>query len=81
NRLPEVKAFIFEDIPKYDNVVFKQIAGASPVLVVLDERFTEVERTDLSSMTREQCNDLLATKGFQKKAEGGDQVEKDRGDL
>ncbi|KAJ9596000.1 hypothetical protein L9F63_012821, partial [Diploptera punctata] len=36
NRLPEVKQFVFEDVPLFKNVEFKHIQGASPELVVLN---------------------------------------------
>ncbi|XP_014474090.1 PREDICTED: selenoprotein M-like [Dinoponera quadriceps] len=67
NRLPDVKHFIFEDLPQYNNVEFKHIQGAVPELVFFNEHEEEVERLVLSSLTREECNDLLVSKGFTKK--------------
>lgn len=64
SRLPDVKQFIFEDVPKYENVVFKSIPGAPPELVLLDENDVEAERIKLASLNREQCNKLLLEKGF-----------------
>lgn len=64
NRLTEVKQFIFEDVPKYENVEFKKIPGAPPELVFLDEKDNEVERIELRSFNRKECNDLLKRKGF-----------------
>lgn len=66
NRLPEVKKFIYEDIPLYENVEFKPIPGAMPELVLLRENFEEVERIQLSQLNREECNELLISKGFKK---------------
>ncbi|XP_046738731.1 selenoprotein M-like [Diprion similis] len=63
NRLPEVKKFIFEDLPLYENVEFKPIPGAVPELVLLNKE-EEVERLQLSRLNREECNELLVNKGF-----------------
>ncbi|XP_029049546.1 selenoprotein M-like isoform X1 [Osmia bicornis bicornis] len=68
NRLPDVKQFIFEDVPNYNNVEFKHIQGAVPELLLFNENDEEVERLPLSSLTREECNNLLVSKGFTKKA-------------
>lgn len=69
NRLPQVKAFIYEDIPKYENVEFKKIHGAIPELVLLNAADEEIERLQLSRLNRQECNELLASKGFRHKAE------------
>ncbi|KAL2718968.1 selenoprotein M [Vespula squamosa] len=66
NRLPDVKKFIFEDVPRYDNVDFKHIQGASPELVLYDENEKEMERLSLLTLTRQECNNLLLSKGFMK---------------
>ncbi|XP_043253943.1 selenoprotein M-like isoform X1 [Colletes gigas] len=68
NWLPDVKNFIFEDLPNYNKVEFKHIRGAEPELVLFDRHNEEVERLPLSRLTREECNNLLITKGFTKKA-------------
>ncbi|KAH0955968.1 hypothetical protein HN011_008756 [Eciton burchellii] len=68
NRLPDVKRFIFEDLPQYNNVEFKHIQGAIPELVLFNDHEEEIERLVLSSLTREECNDLLVSKGFTKKS-------------
>lgn len=67
NKLPEVKKFIFEDIPFYHNVVFKPKPGAPPFLVLLDGEEEEIERIDLSKLNREECNELVTGLGFYKK--------------
>ncbi|KAL6268118.1 hypothetical protein P5V15_001208 [Pogonomyrmex californicus] len=36
NRLLDIKQFIFEDLPLYDNVEFKHIPGATPELVLFN---------------------------------------------
>jgi len=64
NRLKEVKAFVYEDLPKYDNVEFKKIQGAPPELVLFNEADEEVERLPLKALSRMDCNDLLLSKGF-----------------
>ncbi|KZC11882.1 Selenoprotein M [Dufourea novaeangliae] len=67
NRLSDVKDFIYKDVPNYNNVEFKYIRGAAPELVLLNHNNEEVERLPLSSLTRNECNDLLSSKGFTKK--------------
>ncbi|XP_015600570.1 selenoprotein M [Cephus cinctus] len=66
NRLPEVKKFVFEDLPLYENIEFKPIPGAIPELILLNENEEEVERLQLSQLNREECNELLSSKGFTK---------------
>ncbi|CAL1688698.1 unnamed protein product [Lasius platythorax] len=68
NRLPDVKQFIFEDLPNYNNVEFRHIQGAIPELVLFNEHEEEVERLVLSRLTRQECNELLVSKGFIKKS-------------
>ncbi|GBP56822.1 Selenoprotein M [Eumeta japonica] len=67
NRLPEVKKFIVEDVPAYDRVEVKYISGAPPELILLGTADNELERLPLSQLNREQCNELLQSKGFPKK--------------
>lgn len=74
NRLPEVKKFIFEDIPFFHNVEFKNKPGANPDLLLLNSDLEIVERIDLAKLNREECNDLLTQKGFYKKASPEEEV-------
>ncbi|XP_071856597.1 selenoprotein M-like [Bombus fervidus] len=67
SRLPDVKQFIFEDLPNYNNVEFKHIPGAVPELLLFNDNEEEIERLPLSSLTRKECNNLLIFKGFTKK--------------
>ncbi|XP_076654296.1 selenoprotein M-like [Halictus rubicundus] len=67
NRLPEVKDFVYKDVPTYNNVEFKHIQGADPELVLFDHNNKEIERLPLSKLTRKDCNNLLTSKGFNKK--------------
>lgn len=67
NKLPEVKKFIFEDVPFFHNVEFKPKPGAPPFLVLLDGEGEDVERFDLSKMNREECNEFLRELGFFRK--------------
>lgn len=67
NRLPEVKKFIFDDVPLFHNAEFKAKPGAPPVAYFLNAVDEAVETVDLSPMTRQECNDLFLKKGFYKK--------------
>ncbi|XP_045462337.1 selenoprotein M-like [Harmonia axyridis] len=68
NRKPEVKAFAYEDLPKY-GIEFKKLHGHLPELVFFDEDDKEVERHLLSDLNRKECNDLLSSRGFTLKNE------------
>lgn len=70
NRLPEVKSFIYNDLPLFHNVVFKGVPGANPDLLLLDGDGETIERIDLGKYDREGCNQLLIEKGFWKKHRG-----------
>ena len=70
NRLPEVKRFIYSDLPLFHNVEFKQISGAVPELILLNKMGDEIERIPLSEKNQIECRQLLIDKGFyMKKAE------------
>ncbi|KAF6204167.1 hypothetical protein GE061_002507 [Apolygus lucorum] len=46
--LPEVKDFIFQDVPLYgENVVFKAVQGAPPELILYDGEKNELKRIAL----------------------------------
>lgn len=64
NRRPDVKKFIYEDLPKYDNVEFKKIQGKLPELIILNSDDVELERISLGELNREECNNLLIDRGF-----------------
>ncbi|GJQ75724.1 hypothetical protein Trydic_g17796 [Trypoxylus dichotomus] len=64
NKLTDVKAFIYNDAPKYDRVDFKKIQGAPPELVFFDKEDKEIERVSLKKMSREDCNLELLKRGF-----------------
>ncbi|ESO04713.1 hypothetical protein HELRODRAFT_78998, partial [Helobdella robusta] len=74
NRYPEVKRFIFDDIPLFHNVEFKSVPGASPNLYFLNAQDEKVETVDLTQLDREGCNQLLIRKGFFKRNNPGDGV-------
>ncbi|XP_054274971.1 selenoprotein M-like [Macrosteles quadrilineatus] len=74
NRLPDVKTFIYGDLPKYSGVEFHPIPGAVPHLVLFDKSDKELYRTDLSHLSRQGCNDLVK-KYFKLKDEEEDQIE------
>lgn len=74
NRLPEVKKFIFEDIPFFHNAVFKSVGGAPPELVLLNRFDQVVERIPLEKLNREECNQLMLKKGFYKKTTQDEEV-------
>ncbi|CAM4563009.1 unnamed protein product [Lepidochelys kempii] len=65
--LPQVKAFVTEDIPLYHNLVMKHLPGADPELVLLSFRYEELERIPLSDMSREEINQLVQELGFYRK--------------
>lgn len=67
NRHPEVKRFIFEDIPQYEAVTFKEVPGAAPEILFFDEDENEVEKLKLEDYNQEACNKLLHDYGFRKK--------------
>jgi len=69
NRLPEVKKFIFEDLPKYEGVVFDQIPGHNPELFLFNAADQEIEHIDLSPLDRDKCNGLVKEKGFRLKVD------------
>ena len=69
NKLPEVKKFIYEDFEtKYENTVFKKIPGKSPEIIFLNRNGEELERIDISRMTRDELNRLVDAKGVPKKS-------------
>lgn len=74
NRLPEVKRFIFHDIPLIHNAEFKQIPGATPELIFLNRNDEEVERIALSEKNQAECLQLLLDKGFYMKKTEEDEV-------
>uniref|UniRef100_A0A0A9W4D2 Selenoprotein M n=1 Tax=Lygus hesperus TaxID=30085 RepID=A0A0A9W4D2_LYGHE len=66
--LPEVKSFIFEDVPLYgENVVFKKVQGAPPELILYDGENKELKRIALREYTRRGCNELMELYGFKKR--------------
>ncbi|XP_050502876.1 selenoprotein M-like [Diabrotica virgifera virgifera] len=77
NRLDQVKWFAYNDIQTYENVEWKKISGAPPELVFLNDQGEEVERIPLKTLNRVQCNDLLLSRGFVKKAEEKEAEEKE----
>uniref|UniRef100_A0A914WBH0 Selenoprotein M n=1 Tax=Plectus sambesii TaxID=2011161 RepID=A0A914WBH0_9BILA len=79
-QLPEVKHFIREDLEKYENTIFKAIPGHLPELVLLDAQDNEIDRIDLSDKSREQCNELLTSRGFRLKSPEGEELNSPGGD-
>lgn len=67
NRLPEVKSFVMEDAPFYESIEVKFISGAPPEMIFLGEGDKELERIALSSLSRQECNELLVNAGFTSK--------------
>lgn len=74
NRMPLVKKFIFEDIPLYPHASFKPKPGAPPKLLLLDSDEGVVESIDLEKLSREECNELLLSRGFYKRENADDIV-------
>jgi hypothetical protein len=52
----------------FHNVQFERKPGAPPNLYLLNKSGQRVETFDLSSLNREQCNQLLLQKGFYKRS-------------
>lgn len=67
-----MKKFVMDDAPKYERLEVKFINGAPPELVLLGEGDRELERLPLSELSREQCNELIESKGFTKKSSKSD---------
>lgn len=74
NRLPEVKKFIYEDIPLFHNVEFVKKPGASPTVALFDKSDKEFARHALSDMNREELNNFFLSRGFFKKEHPDDSV-------
>ncbi|KAM3838347.1 selenoprotein M-like [Diretmus argenteus] len=70
----EVKAFVKRDIPLYHNLVKKHIPGADPELVLINNYNKELDRIDLTYMSRSEINELLGELGFYKKAAREEEV-------
>ena len=65
NKLPEVKQFIWEDLEKkYERTLFKRIPGKSPEMIFLNANGEELERIDISKMTRKELNAFIQKKGI-----------------
>lgn len=62
-----MKKFIYEDVKLFHNVGFKKIPGAPPELVLFNKFDQEVERKQIGTLNREECNNLLLKQGFYKK--------------
>lgn len=66
-----MKLFVTDDLPLYHNLEMKHIAGADPELVLLDNKYKELDRIPLSEMKRDEINALLKTLRFYKKSSAG----------
>ncbi|NWX93926.1 SELM protein, partial [Nothoprocta ornata] len=53
--------------PGSHNLEMKHLPGAEPELVLLSDRYQELQRIPLSDMTREDINRLLQELGFYRK--------------
>lgn len=62
-----MKEFINTDIPLYDNAEFKTLPGHPPVILFLNAKGEVVEDVDMEKMTRDQCNQMMLDRGFNKK--------------
>ena len=69
NKLPEVKKFIYEDFEKnFERTTFRKIPGKSPELIFFNANGEELERTEISRMTRSELNQLVSAKGIPSKS-------------
>jgi len=65
NKLPEVKSFIYGDFEaKFERTQFKKIPGKAPEIIFFNQGGKEIERINIEKMTRDELNQLLATKGY-----------------
>jgi len=70
-----VKRFIHEDLEKkYERTTFKKIPGKSPEMVFYNENGEELERIDITKMTRNELNALITAKGIPVKSGKHDEV-------
>lgn len=74
NHLPEVKRFIYDDLPLFHNVEFIIKPGSPPYLHLLNKDGDKVETIDLSAMSKDECNSLLIKKGFFRREQSTDEV-------
>lgn len=63
-----MKQFVYDDIPLFQDAEFKVIHGAKPEILFLNKDGEEVERLSLEKRSRDECNQLMLERGFQKKA-------------
>jgi len=72
NRLPDVKAFIFQDFEtKFDKTKFKEVAGMAPEAIFYNSAGKELERMSIENYNREQLNQLMLKKGIPSKTPSG----------
>ena len=70
-----MKRFIHEDLEKnYERTTFKKIPGKSPEMVFYNENGEELERIDITKMTRNELNALITAKGIPVKSGKHDEV-------
>jgi len=74
NRLPEVKKFIYDDLPLFHNCDLKIVGGAKPEFFLINKHNEMIEKFPLSDLSREECNNLVKSKGFFKKENKNDDV-------
>lgn len=77
NKLPQLRQFVKDkgEADSYENLGIKFIPGRKPELVCFNGE-DEVDRVDLSGMTKAQCHELVVSKGFKKKAPEGEEPER-----
>jgi len=68
NKLPEVKKFLTDDFEVlFENTKFKKVPGKSPELKFFNQHGEELEKMDISRLTRSELNKLMDTKGIPRK--------------
>merc|ERR1719219_1927081 len=72
--MPQVKRFIYDDLPLFHNCQLKTVGGAKPELFLLNKEDEVVEKISLSDLSREECNNIVTSKGFYKKNDVNDAV-------
>lgn len=66
NRLPEVRRFIQEELPRYSALEVKYVRGKSPTMVFLEETTREASLVDLSDHSVASITALLSAQGITK---------------
>eukprot|EP00054_Salpingoeca_dolichothecata_P014535 m.82307 g.82307 ORF g.82307 m.82307 type:complete len:72 (+) comp21042_c1_seq1:408-623(+) len=62
--MPEVKKFVKQIAPDYENVEVKFIPGATPEAKFFNADGEEIEVVNLSNLSTDDCIEVLHSRGF-----------------